>query len=329
MRILITGAAGYIGSHAVAGLKQQGHEVHGLDDFRAGRPDAPEHLGVPFHVLDAGDEEAVLALLRDESFDCVQHFAADVHVSASVREPIPTWENNVGTTTRLLSAVRRAGVPKFVFSSTCAVLGDSGTAFVREDDPIRPMSPYGSTKAACERLIEETVSAASMAGAPFSAAILRYFNVCGAGAGPFGEPIAGSGQDVRLSQVLLDVVQGRREHLTIFGTDYPTPDGTCVRDYIHVDDVVAAHAVVGDRLEPGQLCRYHVGTGKGTSVQEAVEAARQASSHPIPVILGDRRPGDADSVMADSSRLQALGWTPGHANFASMFASALNHPGPQ
>lgn len=329
MRILITGAAGYIGSHAVVGLQRQGHEVQGLDDFRAGRSDAPEHLGVPFHVLDAGDEEAIFALLREESFDCVQHFAADVHVSASVRQPIATWENNVGTTTRLLSAVRRAGVPKFVLSSTCAVLGDSGAALVHEDDPVRPMSPYGSTKAACERLLEEEVSAAATAGASFSAAVLRYFNVCGAGAGPFGEPIAGSGHDVRLSQVLLDVVQGLREHITIFGTDHGTPDGTCVRDYIHVDDVVAAHSIVGDRLKSGELCRYHVGTGKGTSVHEAVEAARQASSHPIPVILGDRRPGDADSIVADSSRLQALGWTPGHLNFASMFASALNHPGLQ
>lgn len=324
MRILITGAAGYLGSHAVVGLQKQGHEVHGLDDFRSGRPDAPERLGVPFHVLDAGDEEAVFALLREESFDCVQHFAADVHVSASVREPIATWENNVGTTTRLLSAVRRASVPKFVLSSTCAVLGDSGAALVREDDPVCPMSPYGSTKAACERLLEEEVSAAASAGALFSAAVLRYFNVCGAGAGPFGEPIAGAGHDVRLSQVLLDVVQGRRDHITIFGTDYATPDGTCVRDYIHVDDVVAAHSIVGDRLKAGELCRYHVGTGKGTSVHEAVEAARQASSHPIPVILGDRRPGDADSVMADSSRLQALGWAPRHSSFASMFASGLN-----
>ena len=272
MRILITGAAGYIGSHAVVGLQRQGHEVQGLDDFRAGRPDAPEHLGVPFHVLDAGDEEAIFALLREESFDCVQHFAADVHVSASVGAPIATWENNVGTTTRLLSAVRRASVPKFVLSSTCAVLGDSGAALVREDDPVRPMSPYGSTKAACERLLEEEVSAAATAGAPFSVAVLRYFNVCGAGAGPFGEPIAGSGHDVRLSQVLLDVVQGRREHITIFGTDYATPDGTCVRDYIHVDDVVAAHSIVGDRLKSGEFCRYHVGTGKSTSVYEAVEA---------------------------------------------------------
>ena len=329
MRILITGAAGYIGSHAVVGLQRQGHEVQGLDDFRAGRPDAPEHLGVPFHVLDAGDEEAIFALLREESFDCVQHFAADVHVSASVGAPIATWENNVGTTIRLLSAVRRASVPKFVLSSTCAVLGDSGAALVREDDPVCPMSPYGSTKAACERLLEEEVSAAASAGAPFSAAVLRYFNVCGAGAGPFGEPIAGSGHDVRLSQVLLDVVQGRREHITIFGTDYATPDGTCVRDYIHVDDVVAAHSIVGDRLKSGEFYRYHVGTGKSTSVYEAVEAARRASSHPIPVILGNRRPGDADSVMADSSRLQALGWTPGHLSFASMFASALNHRGPQ
>ena len=329
MRILITGAAGYIGSHAVVGLQRQGHEVQGLDDFRAGRPDAPEHLGVPFHVLDAGDEEAIFALLREESFDCVQHFAADVHVSASVGAPIATWENNVGTTTRLLSAVRRASVPKFVLSSTCAVLGDSGAALVHEDDSVCPMSPYGSTKAACERLLEEEVSAAASAGSPFSAAVLRYFNVCGAGAGPFGEPIAGSGHDVRLSQVLLDVVQGRREHITIFGTDYATPDGTCVRDYIHVDDVVAAHSIVGDRLKSGEFCRYHVGTGKSTSVYEAVEAARRASSHPIPVILGNRRPGDADSVMADSSRLQALGWTPGHLSFASMFASALNHRGPQ
>ncbi|MEC8250593.1 MAG: UDP-glucose 4-epimerase GalE [Planctomycetota bacterium] len=329
MRILITGAAGYIGSHAVVGLQRQGHEVQGLDDFRAGRPDAPEHLGVPFHVLDAGDEEAIFALLREESFDCVQHFAADVHVSASVGAPLATWENNVGTTTRLLSAVRRASVPKFVLSSTCAVLGDSGAALVHEDDPVCPMSPYGSTKAACERLLEEEVSAAASAGSPFSAAVLRYFNVCGAGAGPFGEPIAGSGHDVRLSQVLLDVVQGRREHITIFGTDYATPDGTCVRDYIHVDDVVAAHSIVGDRLKSGEFCRYHVGTGKSTSVYEAVEAARRASSHPIPAILGNRRPGDADSVMADSSRLQALGWTPGHLSFASMFASALNHRGPQ
>ena len=261
----------------------------------------------------------------EKSFDCVQHFAADVHV----RVGGCACDLGEQRRHRLLSAVRRASVPKFVLSSTCAVLGDSGAALVHEDDPVCPMSPYGSTKAACERLLEEEVSAAASAGAPFSAAVLRYFNVCGAGAGPFGEPIAGSGHDVRLSQVLLDVVQGRREHITIFGTDYATPDGTCVRDYIHVDDVVAAHSIVGDRLKSGEFCRYHVGTGKSTSVYEAVEAARRASSHPIPVILGNRRPGDADSVMADSSRLQALGWTPGHLSFASMFASGVESSGPQ
>ena len=173
------------------------------------------------------------------------------------------------------------------------------------------MSPYGSTKAACERLIEGTVSAAVMAGAPFSAAILRYFNVCGAGAGPFGEPIAGSTMMFASAKFFSMWCRGGGA-LHHFGTDYPTPMERAygiTSTWMMWWPLMRSWAIVWSR----GACRYHVGTGKGTSVQEAVEAARPASSHPIPVILGDRRPVDADSVMADSSRLQALGWTPGHA----------------
>ena len=292
MRILITGAAGYIGSHAVAGLKQQGHEVHGWT-FPGRSPRRPEHLGVPFHVLDAGDEEAVFALLQTILFiawpwrmcmpplRCVSH---------------PTWENNVGPPPAF--GGRRAGVPKFAFSSTCAVLRDSH-CLVREDDPIRPMSLWlhQSRLRAFDR---KTVSAASMAGAPFRRDFAVFQRLWGRGGA--SASIAGSGHDVRLSQVLLDVVQGR-EHLTIFGRITPPP-------MERVCGITSTWMMSWPPMRSwrpsgaGSTCRYHVGTGKGTSVRSR-RGCRQASSHPIPVILGDRRPGDADSswpIRADCKR---------------------------
>jgi UDP-glucose 4-epimerase len=314
MRILVVGGAGYIGSHTVRHLARAGHEVWVYDNLVHGHRRA-----VPSGRLIEGDlaEPARLeAALRDPSIDAVIHFAAFTSVPESVDDPAGYYRNNVVGALNLLDAMRAAGVGRVVFSSTAAVYGIPDAVPITEAAPTRPINPYGFTKLAIERALSDYAAAYGL-----GTAALRYFNACGA------SDDASIGEDHRpethLIPLILQVALGQRRDITLAGTDYPTPDGTCVRDYIHVDDLADAHLRVLERVEPGRSLVYNVGTGSGFSVRQVVDAARTVTGRPIPVVEGPRRAGDPPTLVAspDAAR-RDLGWSPEHTDITSIVASA-------
>jgi len=302
MRVLVTGAAGYIGSHAVKHLGATGHAVVALDNLSRGHREAVP-AGVTFCELDVRDSAGVQRVLEQHSIECVMHFAAFAAVGESVEQPLLYYDNNTGGTLSLIRAVKAAGVKRFVFSSTCATYGEPAKMPIREDTPQNPINPYGWSKLFSERMLID--HAAATPG--FACAALRYFNVAGCAAdGSLGEH---HDPETHLIPVILQVGLGQRERLTIFGDDYPTPDGTCIRDYIHVEDLVDAHEQVMTRLQPGFHC-YNLGIGHGYSVKEIFAAARVVLDRPLEVVVGPRRPGDPPSLYADPGKIQReLGWT--------------------
>ncbi|RIK66216.1 MAG: UDP-glucose 4-epimerase GalE [Planctomycetota bacterium] len=315
MKLLVTGGAGYVGSHAVRALTQAGHEVCVLDNLSAGHAAAVS----PQARLIVGDlEDPVLldGVFRLGRFDAVMHFAAFIEVGESVVSPLKFYNNNVGNTVRLLTAMERHAVRRLVFSSTCAVYGTPEKMPMTEDTPRNPQSPYARAK-----LTVEWVLADSAAAWGLGAVALRYFNAAGAAAdGAIGED---HDPETHLIPNVLKVALGQRECVNIFGTDYPTPDGTCVRDYVHVDDLAEAHLSAIDTVEPGAFRAYNAGTGAGASVREVVAAARQVTGHPIPVVVSPRRAGDVPVLCADATRIRAqLGWRPRHVDLKGIIASA-------
>jgi len=297
MRVLVTGGAGYIGSHAVAHLARAGHEVWVYDDLARGHAKA-----VPAEILVRGElasREKLVALLRERRIEAVMHFAALALVGESMQDPALYWRNNVAGSLSLLDAMREAGVGRIVFSSTCATYGEPEKMPISEDTPQRPVNPYGASKLAVERVLSDFAAAYGMAYAS-----LRYFNACGAAAdGSLGED---HDPETHLIPAALHVALGRREALSIYGTDYPTADGTCVRDYIHVEDLAEAHERALLRLRPGVGLCLNLGTGSGFSVREVVEACRRVSGHAIPVEVAPRRPGDPPELVADPARARAV-----------------------
>jgi UDP-glucose 4-epimerase len=314
MRILVVGGAGYIGSFAVRHLLRAGHDVRAFDNLDLGHAWA-----VPEGRLVAGDladRPAVEAALRDHRAEAVMHFAAFASVPESVADPAKYYRNNVVGTLNLLDAMRAAGVGRIVFSSTCAVYGVPERVPIAEDTPPRPISPYGATKLACERALADYAAAYGL-----GAAALRYFNACGgADDGSLGED---HDPETHLIPLVLQVALGRRDHAAIYGNDYPTPDGTCVRDYIHVEDLAEAHLRALDRLEPGRLRAYNVGTGSGFSVRQVVEAARRVTGHPIPAEERPRRPGDPPVLVAAPDAIRRdLGWSPRYTDIEAIVRTA-------
>ena len=314
MRVLVVGGAGYIGSVVAARLLQEGHEVAVLDDLSTGHRDAvPE--GAAFHPGSTQDGDALRAALRGR--EAVLHFAARSVVPESNRVPELYWSNNLCGTLALLSAMRELGVRRLVFSSTAAVYGEPQRLPIDEEHPTSPTSPYGNTKLAADLLIRDEAQAHQLA-----AVSLRYFNVAGAvlGLGERHHP------ESHLIPLLLEAALGKREGLTVYGTDYPTPDGTCVRDYIHVDDLAAAHLLSLEATGSGAGGHrvYNLGNGRGFTVLEVVEAARRVSGVPIDVRLGPRRPGDPAALVASSERArQELGWVPQRPTLEEMISDAL------
>jgi UDP-glucose 4-epimerase len=310
----VVGGAGYIGSVVAARLLQEGHEVAVLDDLSTGHRDAvPE--GAAFHPGSTQDGEALRAALRGR--EAVLHFAARSVVPESTRVPELYWNNNVCGTIALLSAMRELEVRRLVFSSTAAVYGEPQRLPIDEEHPTAPTSPYGNTKLAADLLIRDEARAHQLA-----AISLRYFNVAGAALG-LGER---HHPETHLIPLLLEAALGKREGLTVYGTDYPTPDGTCVRDYIHVDDLAAAHllALEATGSEAGGHHVYNLGNGRGFTVLEVVEAARRVSGVPIDVRLGPRRPGDPAALVASSEGARReLGWTPRRPTLEEMISDAL------
>ncbi len=304
MNVLVTGGAGYIGSHAVKVLREQGHRPVVLDNlFRGHREAVP--AGVPFHELDLRQTDAITDLLRDAKIDCVMHFAALAYVGESVTHPLRYYDNNTAGSLSLLRAMEAVGVKRMVFSSTCATYGEPPAEMIpiAETTPQSPINPYGWSKLFVERMLRD--HAANTPGFAFTA--LRYFNVAGSAAdGSIGEDHR---PESHLIPLLLLTALGKRESFTLFGDDYPTPDGTCIRDYVHVEDLIAAHLVAMNALRAGEQRFYNLGIGQGYSVKQMIDAAQRVTGKTINVKTGPRRPGDPPELYANPRKVQQeLGW---------------------
>jgi UDP-glucose 4-epimerase len=310
MRVLVTGGAGYIGSVVTAALLEGGHEVTVLDDLSTGHEDAvPE--GATLVRASLHDSAPVLADVRPEA---VLHFAAKSLVGQSQESPELYWENNVGGSLALLEAMRAADCRRIVFSSTAATYGEPEQVPILETAPTRPTNTYGASKLAVDAMLTSYAVAYD-----FAAVSLRYFNVGGAAYGR-GERHA---TETHLIPIALQVAAGTREALTVYGQDYPTPDGTCIRDYVHVTDLAAAHLLALPAPAPGEHRIYNLGSGSGFSVQEMVDAVRTVTGHPLPVVVGPRRAGDPARLVASSERIHAdLGWAPEHTALTEIVADA-------
>jgi UDP-glucose 4-epimerase len=315
MRLLVTGGAGYIGSVVAALLVGAGHEVVVLDDLSTGHADAVPAGAVFVRGTVREQAQPVLAA----GADAVLHFAAKSLVAESVARPALYWGNNLGGTLALLEAMRVTGTPRIVFSSTAAVYGEPEHTPIEESAPTRPGNPYGASKLAVDTALAEH---ARMFG--LGAVSLRYFNVAGAYAGPGGWLGERHHPETHLIPNVLAVAAGTGgpDGLEIYGDDYPTPDGTCVRDYIHVADLARAHLLALDAATPGQHRVYNLGSGSGYSNLQVLQACREVTGQPIPARIGPRRPGDPTVLIASSERICAeLGWQP-EAGLAAMVADA-------
>ncbi len=317
MRILVTGGAGYVGSHCVRALCDAGHVVHVLDNLSQGHRQAVDPRAA-FHLLDAGDRSSVVDLMLKNHIEGVMHFAAYLDVNESVRDPLKYYENNVISSIRILQAMAEAEVFRMVFSSTCATYGQPERIPIVEDSVQHPISPYGRTKLAIEWMIRDCTEAWGVGGCA-----LRYFNAAGASSdSKLGED---HDPETHLIPLVLDAAAGRRQAVHIFGTDYPTPDGTCVRDYIHVEDLADAHVLAMETQELGVFRFYNLGTGRGTSVKQIINTARQVTAKDVPSIETTRRPGDPAQLVADATRIKIeLGWTPTRSTVRNIIESAWN-----
>ncbi|MFF1686370.1 MULTISPECIES: UDP-glucose 4-epimerase GalE [unclassified Streptomyces] len=308
-KYLVTGGAGYVGSVVAQHLVEAGHDVTVLDNLSTGfREGVP--AGVTFIEGDIRDAAKWL----DRSFDAVLHFAAFSQVGESVVKPEKYWDNNVGGTMALLAAMRSADVRKLVFSSTAATYGEPVSTPITESDPTAPTSPYGASKLAVDHMITGEAAAHGLA-----AVSLRYFNVAGA----YGSCGERHDPESHLIPLVLQVAQGRRDAISVYGDDYPTPDGTCVRDYIHVADLADAHLLALDAARPAEHLICNLGNGNGFSVREVIETVRQVTGHPIPEVTAPRRGGDPAVLVASAATArERLGWNPSRADLAGIVADA-------
>ncbi|EOM78225.1 UDP-glucose 4-epimerase GalE [Rhodococcus rhodnii] len=315
MRLLVTGGAGYVGSVCATVLLERGHDVTIVDDLSTGNADAvPE--GARFVEGDVGSLAPSLlgAGLAEPRFDGVLHFAAQSLVGESVAVPEKYWYGNVVTTLELLEAIRLSGTPRLVFSSTAATYGEPEHSPITEADPTRPTNPYGATKLAIDNAITSYAAAHGLA-----AVSLRYFNVAGAYRGAGENRVV----ETHLIPLVLQAAAGHRDKISMFGTDWPTPDGTPIRDYIHVLDLASAHLLALDAAQPGRHDIYNLGSGAGFSVREVIAACERVTGITIPVEAAPRRPGDSAVLVASSDRAIAeLGWRPEHTDLDEIVADA-------
>lgn len=314
--VLVVGGAGYIGSHCVRQLTIAGHRPVVLDNLVFGHRLAIDK-SVPFYHGDLGDEALVGQILTKEKIDIVMHFAAFAYVGESVHDPLKYYFNNVSATLHLLRAMLRHGVKQFVFSSTCATYGTPPSLPIVETLPQSPINPYGQTKLDVENALKNIAHAHGLSFAAF-----RYFNAAGAAEdGSIGED---HNPETHLIPLVIDAAVGRRPQVEIFGTDYPTPDGTCLRDYVHVDDLSRAHIAVFDKLaKPGTGLFYNLGTGKPSSVREIIKAVEKVTGKKVPVKESARRAGDPASLYADSIKAQTeLNWKIKYTDAESIVATA-------
>ncbi len=317
MTVLVTGGAGYIGSHMVHALVDAGESVVVIDNLSTGfSAFVPE--GVPLFIGDAGDENLVEGVISQHGVESVIHLAGSVVVPDSMRDPLAYYRNNTMTTRNLLKATVKSSIDRFIFSSTAAVYGNPEQMPVPEHAPTRPLSPYGSSKLMAEVMLHDVASAHGM-----RYAVLRYFNV--AGADPKGRIGLATVGATHLLKVAVEAATGQRAKVDVFGTDYPTPDGSCVRDLIHVADLVQAHRSALAYLRGGgSSVTLNCGYGRGYSVLEAIEAVRRVSGRNFAVQHGPRRPGDIVTMIADVSRIRAmLDWKPQYDDLDTIATHAL------
>ena len=313
MKVFVTGGAGYIGSHVVRQLAAAGHTVRVFDNLSEGHAAAvPEGTLVVGDLLDPAALESALA----EGFDCAMHFAANCLVAESMADPQKYYRNNVVGSLNLAAAMRKTGVRRIVFSSTAATYGTPETCPIDEDHPQRPINPYGQTKLDFERALAYDAEAYGL-----GYAALRYF--CAAGTAPDASIGEDHEPETHLIPVVLQVALGRRDAIHIFGTDYPTRDGTCIRDFIHVEDLAQAHILALEAIEPGKGLAYNLGNGNGYTVREVVEVARRVTGHAIPAVEDARRPGDPHELVASSERIaRDLGWKPRYPDLETIIETA-------
>ncbi len=316
--VLVTGGAGYIGSHAALALKQAGYDVVILDDLSCGHQDLVDSvLKVELIKGDISDRSLLDQLFRDRKIDGIMHFAAYIEVGESVRDPGKYYQNNVFGTLTLLEAAVAADIDKFIFSSTCATYGVPETLPIPDDHPQNPVSPYGTSKLMVEQILDDFEVAHGTRSVCF-----RYFNA--AGADPEGRLGEARAHETHLVPLVLRTAMGKRDFISIYGTDYDTPDGTCVRDYIHVSDLANAH-VLGLQylLKGGKSTKFNLGNGNGFSVKEIIEASKAITGKEFTVKVDDRRPGDAPTLVGSAERATTiLGWQPKYADIDSIIAHA-------
>jgi UDP-glucose 4-epimerase len=318
MTILVTGGAGYIGSHMVLALTELGEEVVVLDNLSTGYwwAIAPEAKLVEG---DIGDEALLDRIMAEYRFDAVVHFAGSIVVPDSVRDPLGYYLNNTVKSRMLMACAVKAGIPRFIFSSTAAVYGNTAAQPVFEDAPLAPISPYGSSKLMTEWMLKDAHAAHGL-----QYVALRYFNVAG------GDPQGRIGQSTpratHLIKVACQAALGQRDSLEVYGTDYATPDGTCLRDYIHVSDLIAAHVDALTHLRRGgESGIFNCGYGKGYSVLDVIKAVERVNGAPLPVRYGPRRAGDPAAIVAGARRVrEVLGWQPRYENLDFIVETALN-----
>ena len=317
MNILVVGGAGYIGSHCVRQVLAAGHRVVVLDNLSYGHAESVPS-GVPLVKVSMGDSEAVRAALREHKIELVMHFAAFASVGESVQQPERYYENNVVQTQRLLDAMLAEGVKKLVFSSTCATFGIPEKMPMTEDLPQKPINPYGQNKLDVENILKKLAAEGKLSFAAF-----RYFNAAGASVdGSIGEDHT---PETHLIPLAIAAALGRRPALKVFGRDYPTPDGTCLRDYVHVDDLSSAHIMVFEKLsKPGVALFYNLGVGEPYSVDAVILSVERMTGKTVPREYVDRREGDPPALYADAKKVRAeLGWKPKYDTLDSIIASAV------
>jgi len=318
MPILVTGGAGYIGSHAMLALKDAGWSVSVIDDLSNGARSAVPG-DVPFYEGDIADGALIDRIFAEQGIEAIMHFAGSIVVPESVERPLDYYRNNTVGSHALIGAAVRAGVKHILFSSTAAVYGAPEQVPIFEDDPKAPINPYGAAKLLTERKLSD-----ASAAHPFNYGALRYFNV--AGADPKGRAGQQGKGSTHLIKVAVEAAVGKRDHVAVYGTDYPTPDGTCIRDYIHVSDLAAAHVAALEWLieHPSENLVLNCGYGRGLSVLEVLDAVDRASGQPIERLMEGRRAGDPPELVAGNARLlETLEWRPAFADIDRIIGDAL------
>jgi UDP-glucose 4-epimerase len=317
MNITVIGGAGYIGSHATKLLVEKGHKVSVIDNLGNGHR-AAVHAKASFYCADCANTFGLIDIFQKEKTEAIMHFAASAYVGESVTDPRKYYRNNVANTVSMLDAMHATGIKKLVFSSTCATYGVPERVPMTEDLPQRPINPYGDSKLMVEHILKDCAKAENLA---FAAP--RYFNV--AGCAPDGAIGEDHRPETHLIPVLLQVAMGKRSHIDLYGTDYPTPDGTCVRDYIHVWDLVEAHLVLLENLQPGEGMFYNLGVGKGYSNREIIESVKRVTGKAIEVREAPRRAGDPPELYANADKIKRdLGWSARFTNLDEIVKTAWN-----